>query len=66
MTVVRRLARPMLASIFIVGGLDALRNPKSKVGAAEDVGPAIASGRPSEGVIKNGCFLPFTFPYHSK
>jgi putative oxidoreductase len=46
MTVVRRLARPMLASMFIVGGLDALRNPKSKVGAAEDVGPAIAAHLP--------------------
>jgi putative oxidoreductase len=46
MTVVRRLARPMLASMFIVGGLDALRNPKSKVGAAGDVGPAIAAHLP--------------------
>jgi len=46
MTVVRRLARPMLASTFIVGGLDALRNPKSKVGAAEDVGPTIAAHLP--------------------
>lgn len=46
MTVVRRLARPMLASIFVVGGWDAVRNPKSKVPAAEDVGPAIASHLP--------------------
>ena len=46
MTVVRRLARPLLASMFVVGGLDALRNPKSKVGAAEDIGPAIAAKLP--------------------
>jgi putative oxidoreductase len=46
MTVVRRLARPFLASMFIVGGLDAIRNPKSKIGAAEDVGPAIAAHLP--------------------
>ena len=46
MTVVRRLARPLLASMFIVGGFDAVRNPKSKVGAAEDVAPAIAAHLP--------------------
>jgi uncharacterized membrane protein YphA (DoxX/SURF4 family) len=32
--------------MFVVGGLDAVRNPKSKVGAAEDVGPAIAAKLP--------------------
>ena len=46
MTLVRRLARPMLASIFISGGLDALRNPAPKVPAAEDVAPPIASRLP--------------------
>jgi len=46
MTVVRRLARPLLASMFVVGGLDSLRNPKSKVAAAEDIGPAIAAHLP--------------------
>jgi uncharacterized membrane protein YphA (DoxX/SURF4 family) len=46
MTVVRRLARPLLASMFIVGGLDALRNPEAKAGAAEDVGPPIAAHLP--------------------
>jgi putative oxidoreductase len=46
MTVVRRLARPMLAAIFISGGIDALRNPKSKVPAAEDVGRRIAAKLP--------------------
>ncbi len=40
---VRRLARPMLAAIFIAGGLDALRNPQSKVEAAEKVTPHLAS-----------------------
>jgi putative oxidoreductase len=34
MMVVRRLARPMLASIFVIGGLDAVRNPDSKAPAA--------------------------------
>lgn len=42
MTLVRRLARPMLASIFISGGIDALRNPESKAPTAEAVGPKVA------------------------
>ncbi len=33
----RRIARPLLASIFIAGGVDALRNPMGKVKAAEAV-----------------------------
>ena len=37
MTVVRRLARPMLAAMFIDGGLDALRHPRPKVAKAEPV-----------------------------
>ena len=32
---VRRIARPLLASTFIFGGIDALRNPASKVPAAK-------------------------------
>ncbi|UYP17337.1 DoxX family protein [Rhodococcus sp. Z13] len=32
---VRRIARPMLASIFIAGGVDALRKPEPKAGAAQ-------------------------------
>jgi uncharacterized membrane protein YphA (DoxX/SURF4 family) len=36
----------MLSAIFISGGLDALRNPKSKVPAAEDVAPPIAAKLP--------------------
>lgn len=35
MTVVRRLARPMLAAMFIDGGLDQLRHPSSKLAKAE-------------------------------
>jgi uncharacterized membrane protein YphA (DoxX/SURF4 family) len=33
--ILRRIARPMLASIFIAGGIDALRNPSQKAGAAQ-------------------------------
>jgi len=33
----RRLARPLLASIFIFGGADAAQNPESKAGAADKV-----------------------------
>ncbi|WP_241386319.1 DoxX family protein [Rhodococcus sp. CH91] len=32
---VRRIARPMLASVFIAGGIDALRKPEPKAGAAQ-------------------------------
>lgn len=35
MTIVRRIARPMLAGTFLVGGYDALRDPGSKVPAAK-------------------------------
>ena len=38
MTVVRRLARPMLAAIFIKGGVDSLRHPAQR---AEAAGPVI-------------------------
>jgi len=37
MLMVRAVARPLLASIFVVGGIDTLRNPKPKVQAAEKV-----------------------------
>lgn len=33
--IVRKLARPMLASVFITGGIDALRHPSRKVDAAQ-------------------------------
>lgn len=37
MSISRRIARPLLASIFIAGGLEALRDPDAKTGAAEAV-----------------------------
>jgi putative oxidoreductase len=37
MTISRRLARPMLASIFVAGGLDAALHPEAKSPAAEKV-----------------------------
>jgi uncharacterized membrane protein YphA (DoxX/SURF4 family) len=37
MPISRRIARPLLASMFVVGGLDAVRNPGGKVKAAEAV-----------------------------
>jgi uncharacterized membrane protein YphA (DoxX/SURF4 family) len=46
MTVVRRVARPLLASMFVMGGIDTLRNPESRVPMAEDVAPSIASKLP--------------------
>jgi putative oxidoreductase len=46
MTLVRRIARPMLASMFVVGGVDALRNPKEKVPAAEPVAPELGKRLP--------------------
>lgn len=39
---VRALARPLLASTFVMGGLDQLTNPEGKVDAAEDVAPEVA------------------------
>jgi uncharacterized membrane protein YphA (DoxX/SURF4 family) len=37
MTVVRRLARPLLAAMFIDGGLDQLRHPSTKLARAEPI-----------------------------
>ena len=34
---VRRIARPLLASTFVYGGIDSLRNPQSKVAGARPV-----------------------------
>ncbi|MGH9302358.1 MAG: DoxX family protein [Acidimicrobiales bacterium] len=42
MTVSRRIARPMLASMFVAGGVDAVQNPESKAKAAESVAVPIA------------------------
>lgn len=45
MTLVRRVARPMLAAMFVVGGLDQLKHPGRKADAArslvETAGPAL-------------------------
>lgn len=46
MTVVRRLARPLLSSMFISGGVEALRHPEPKVPPAEPVAHPIASRLP--------------------
>jgi uncharacterized membrane protein YphA (DoxX/SURF4 family) len=42
MTLVRLAARPLLASMFFVGGLDAVRNAGKKVDAAEPVTDRVA------------------------
>ncbi|MGB7820341.1 MAG: DoxX family protein [Ornithinibacter sp.] len=42
MTLVRRVARPMLAAIFVSGGLDQFRHPSSKADAARPVVQRIA------------------------
>lgn len=40
MSPTRRLARPLLASMFLAGGIDALRNPEARVEAVRDAGLA--------------------------
>ena len=47
MSVIRALARPMLASMFVTGGLDTLRHPASKVPAADPVVSGLAPWLPS-------------------
>ena len=42
MTIVRRVARPLLAAAFIVGGLDQVRRPQSKAAAAEPIVDKVA------------------------
>ena len=46
MSLVRRFARPMLASIFVVGGIDTLRNPGPRVAMASSVAPKLARSLP--------------------
>lgn len=46
MSLVRRLARPMLASVFVYGGFDTLRNPKPRVQKAEPLTAKVASALP--------------------
>ena len=42
MAVTRRIARPMLAAIFVSGGVDQLRRPQAKVAQAEKVAETVA------------------------
>ena len=46
MTISRRVARPLLASIFIAGGLDAVQHPHSKAKKAERVAMPLARSLP--------------------
>ena len=46
MSIIRRLARPLLAASFVWGGIDTLRDPGPRVGMAEDVAPRIAEPLP--------------------
>ena len=62
MAIVRRLARPMLAAIFVTGGLEALRHPGARVDkAAPMVGRlAEATGMPDDpelAVRTNGALM---------
>ncbi len=46
MPLIRATARPMLASMFVTGGLDALLHPQGKTAAAAKVGPKLAARLP--------------------
>ena len=48
MTIARHLARPMLASIFITGGIDTLRHPARTAAVAGDVPTDVADALPIE------------------
>ncbi len=52
MSLSRRVARPMLAAMFIAGGMDSLQRPEPKAPKAERVGPALARplGLPEDSV----------------
>ena len=43
MRIISLAARPLLAGMFVYGGLDAFRNPAGKVPRAEKVAPDIAA-----------------------
>lgn len=47
MSVIRAIARPMLASIFVTGGVDVLLHPKSRVPAADSVVDGLVERLPS-------------------
>lgn len=46
MSIVRRVARPMLAAMFVAGGLDSLRHPAPKAEAAAPLLRAVERVRP--------------------
>lgn len=46
MSLLRRVARPMLASVFVYGGFDTLRNPKPRVQMAESFTTKLAAATP--------------------
>ena len=46
MTLIRRIARPLLAASFVSGGVDTLRNPGPRAEKAEPVAPPIAERLP--------------------
>lgn len=46
MTITRRLARPMLASVFVSAGIDVLRNPGPRAKMAEPLTSAVSSVLP--------------------
>lgn len=46
MSLTRRIARPLLAAVFVTGGVDTLRNPAKKVDAAEPVATSVAEPLP--------------------
>ena len=52
MAIVRNFARPLLASIFLYGGIDALRHPEAKVPGAEKVIAGLAPKLPVVGTTK--------------
>ncbi len=61
MAIVRAIARPMLASMFVIGGLDSLRKPDPKVPAAETVVGGVTDRLPMisntrQAVQANGAF----------
>jgi uncharacterized membrane protein YphA (DoxX/SURF4 family) len=42
MTISRRAARPLLATVFIAGGIETLRHPEPRVKMAEPIAPPVA------------------------
>ena len=46
MSITRRIARPLLAAVFVSSGVDTLRNPAPRVAMAEPVAPHVAEPLP--------------------